>query len=272
MQTRLLAEVLPIDAASRPRLYGMAADAPAPLVYRLKHQLGSASCGLLSAPGGVATVLPLLEPEGRSDWPSCSGFAEGAAFRWRGQPAYVFRLRQRDTREDTSEVDVFVAAGASGLTPLDAIEAPTPPPRLSIQRSAAWGKSRLQRAEDEGAGFRTADTDTIVTDPVFLNASRHPGRGLCRIAVDRVAVDSGFAPLEFRCTAIQAIASLATPDKLYFIVMSLNAAGQTEGRIVVSEGDRVQESAALARQLAPEFASGKILNVKAALRRSLTRP
>ena len=268
-QPRLLAEVVPIDAASRPRLFGMPADAPTPIVYRLKHQIGSASCGLLSAPKGVATVLPLLEPEGKSDWPSCGGFTEAAAFRWRGEESFVFRLRQRDTREDTADVDFFVVARTSGLIPLDEINALTPPARMSILRAAAWGKSRLQHADDEGAGFKTAATDMIVTDKVYLNVSRHEGRGLCRIAVDLVFRDSGFLPVESRCNAIQAITVLATHEKLYFIVMIQSATGQNEGRIIVSDGDSVRESVELASQFKPEFSNGNILNVKDALRKTL---
>ena len=191
VESRELASVVVMDAT--PPLFGMPAGAPRPVWYNVPDSL-AAGCGLVR-PETPTRIDPLLEPEAESDWPSCQGFIDGAAFRWRDGPAYVFRYRQRDTREDTYTVSAFVTAKADNQGAFDALNAKDTPKIKSVRKLAAWGKATLAGLAAANAAYQDSPRDAIQTDHAYLSLARDGGSSTCRISADLVAEDSGFPPL-----------------------------------------------------------------------------
>lgn len=270
--TRSLGEV-EIDARSPMKIPGLRDEALRAVFYAAGRTAGQ-SCGVVGARDGVsksASILPILEPEPGQDWPSCDGISGGAVFRWRGNTGYVIRYRQRDTREDTSTGDFFAMAAASGPQAWDALNREPQPAKKSLAEVASWAKSRLAGSEAEAAGFRLSRADSIATAALFLNVSRNPDSGACRVDIDFSAFDSKFAAVTRACRSILATTALERSGTTSFIVMTQDADGHAQAQVFVAGKEGVREARDLEQQLQPEIASGKILAVKKALQRRMAR-
>lgn len=262
-----VAKVELIKAAPQPGLAHLPADAPQPVLYYLGKSKAP-SCGLRLAEGGKpgGTILPMLETEPGDEFPYCEEVTDEAAFEFGGNAGYVFRYRQRDTRQDTSAVYFFVQQVNGVWRALDTLNGATTPENKSIGTIAAWGKSRLVSAANEKDGYQTLAADSISTESALLQVSRNAAAGQCRVVVDPVDAKSGLEPVTTPCASVLATTLLSGKDASYFIVLIESADHATAGRIFSVQKDVVQESADLEKRLATEIAGGKILPVKAALR------
>jgi hypothetical protein len=104
-------------------------------------------------------------------------------------------------------------------------------------------------------------------DSAFLNVSRNEATGSCRTVVDSTAADSGFAPVTTSCKAILATTALTSGSSSYFIVLMAPEDRQPKGQIFAVSGNAVREDSELEKKVGVEISSGKVLNVKAALRK-----
>jgi hypothetical protein len=265
---RPLASVTVIAAS--PSLAGMPPDAPRPVWYNLPDSMG-AGCGLVM-PLTPELIVPVLEPEPHGNWPSCLGFIDGTAFVRHGKAAYVFRYRQGDTREDTTIVSLFVPGAPADEALFATLNGRDPPPGQSIRRLAAWGKSTLAALEAADPGYDASARDSIQTDQAYLQVSRNARTAHCRLAVDLVAEDAGVAPLDIPCSAILAATTVSAGGTDYFAVMLQDATGGPRGIVFKAGNHAVGEAKDLEASLAPQFGAGKMLAVKAALRRLVAPP
>ncbi len=228
------------------------------------HGLG---CGLILP--GAKTISPLLEPGEDGEWPTCMGIPEATAFDWHGQPVYVYRYLQRDTREDTYTYDAFVRIGKDGIEGVDGLKPDDQPPKLSIAKAAAWAKSSLAAAETAKAGFVPSSRDTVLADHGYLAVGRNAGTGSCSVSVDRLAAGGNLAPVTTPCKAILATTSLSTPQSDWLVLMTEGPDGHPQGRVFEVGASGVREASDVETRLAPAVASGKVLAVKAELKRVL---
>ncbi len=243
--------------------------APRAVAYSPKEGYGSPSCGLLPANPGSTDIVPLVEVREDDDWPRCDGVPEAAAFMWQGARRYVFRALQRDTRQDVYPNEQFFTATSDEIEPLTELYGETPPERKSVRWLAAWAKSRLVAKDGVAAGFADSPKDAVVDEAGFLVAGLDAKAGRCRLAVDVVAKDSGLAPVVTPCRSVLATALAPGRTGTVFLAM-LDVPGQgPRGRVFVVDAKGVSESAALELRLQPAFAGGRILDVKAALKRVL---
>ena len=252
-----------IKVAPKPGLASLPADAPQPVLYYL-NKANVPSCGLL--PSGAAMITPMLETEPDQNFPSCEEVTDGAAFVFGGATGYVFRYRQRDTREDRSTVYFFVQRSGGELRPLDKLNNDSPPENKSIRAVAAWAKSKLVSQDNDKDAYQTSTSDSIVTDSAFLNVSRNAATGSCRIVVDLVATQGSLGPVTTPCQTVVASTSLIANKATYFIVLTESGDHRPRGQIFVVQGNTVRETTELEERLASEIGSGKILKVKESLR------
>lgn len=262
-----VAKVELIKAAPQPGLAHLPADAPQPVLYYL-GRAKAPSCGLRLAEGGKpgGTILPMLETEPGDDFPYCEEVTDEAAFEFGGNAGYVFRYRQRDTRQDTSAAYFFVQQVNGVWRALDGLNGATTPENKSIRTIAAWGKSKLVGAANEKDGYQTLAPDSISTESALLHVSRNAAAGQCRVVVEPVDAKSSLEPVTAPCASVLATTFLSGKDGGYFIVLIEGSDHATAGRILSVQKDVVQESMDLEKRLATEIAAGKILPVKAALR------
>ena len=245
------------------------AGAPRAVQYSPKEGYGSPSCGLLPANPKSADIIPLVEVREDDDWPRCDGVPEAAAFTWHGQNAYVFRALQRDTREDVYPNEQFFTATVDEIEPLTELYGETTPEKKSVRWLAAWAKSRLVAMDGADAAFVDSRKDAVVTDAAVLLAGRDAAAASCRLAVDTVDADSRFAPVVLPCKSVLATASAPSRRGIVLLAM-IDVPGQgAQGRVFVVDAKGVREAAELERALQPAFATGRMLDVKAALRRAL---
>jgi hypothetical protein len=261
-----LARVELIKVAPKPGLAGLPASAPRPVLYYL-DKARMPSCGLLPAIPGASAITPIFETEPYQEFPYCLEITDGAVFQSSGTTGFVFKYRQRDTREDSSTAYFFVQQAADGLVPLEKLNDETTPENKSIQYMAAWAKSRLVSLENEKESYLTSASDSIVTDSAFLNVSRNKAVGSCRVAVDLVSKQSSFEPVTSGCKAVLASTSWVSTKATYFIVLTETDGDRTKGQIFVIQGSTVREESELEEKLAAEISSRKILNVKESLRK-----
>jgi len=255
-----LASVRINDRKAFPRL---PADAPQAVWYGFApghgHGMG---CGLLAH--GATVIDPLVEPGEDGEWPSCMGVPDATSFDWKGQPVFVYRYLQRDTREDTYTYDAFVRVGADGLEGVEGLE--DEPPKLSIAKAAAWAKSTLAAADAATDGFQPSKRDTVLAEHGYLLVARNAANGNCRIVADRLAGGGAPALLTQPCKAILATTSLSTPQSDWLVAMVRAPDGKPQGRVFEAGATAVREATETEAKLAGAVASGKILVVKAALK------
>jgi hypothetical protein len=260
-----LSSVEVIQIAPEPGLARLPAGAPRPVLYYLDKK-SMPSCGLLPASPGASAITAILETEPNQDFPYCQEVTEGAVFQSNGTTGFVFKYRQRDTREDSSTAYFFVQQSAGGLLPLDKLNDETTPENKSIQYMAAWAKSRLVSLENEKESYLTSASDSIVTDSAFLNLSRNQPSESCRVVVDLISTQSNFAPLTSVCKAVLASTVWVSAKATYFIVLTAADDDRIKGQIFSVRGNTVREESELERKLAAEISSRKILKVKESLR------
>ena len=228
------------------------------------HGLG---CGLLLP--GAKSISPLLEPGEDGEWPTCMGMPEATAFDWHGQPVYVYRYLQRDTREDTYTYDAFVRVGKDGLEGVDGLKTDEQPAKLSIAKAAAWAKSSLAASELAQAGFVLSSRDTVLADHGYLAVGRNAASATCSIGVDRLGAGGKLAPVTTPCRKILATTSLATSKADWLLVMTEGSDGHPRGHVFEVGSSGVREATDVETKLAQVVAGGKVLAVKAELKRVL---
>lgn len=248
---------------AKTKLLGLPAEAPRPAWYSFKRGSGM-GCGLLSK--GATTISPLVEPGEDGAWPTCLGITHATAFEWHGQPVYVYRYLQRDTREDTYTYDAFVRVVNGGIEDVDGLNASDSPSKKTILQAAAWGKSALAAAEGEKAGYTTSAKDTVLTDTAFLGVGRNAATASCRVVADLVTADGRLAPVTVPCKAIVATSALVGHKATWLVVLTQGADGSPRGQVFVADPAGVREAADLEQKLAPQIAGGKVLAVKASLK------
>lgn len=261
--TRPLADVTLLQGT--PALSGMGHDAPRPVWYNLPDSLG-AGCGFID-PARPTEITPVLEPEPQADWPSCLGFTDGAAFRWHGRSAYVFRYTQRDTREDSYPVTVYLPSSANDQALFDQLNGKDVPAKATILGLAAWGKSMLLALETAKSPYVVSAKDNLRTDHAFMVIARDPAAGSCRISMDLVAEDAGVGMVTTPCSRILATTALATTQDEYFVALLEDGDHHTRGLVFKATAHTAAELPQLEQRLVKEIAGGKVLAVKAALRK-----
>ena len=228
------------------------------------HGLG---CGLLAR--GGKTIIPLLEPGEDGEWPTCMGVTNAATFDWKGQPAYVYRYLQRDTREDTYSYDAFVRVGNDGIEGIEGLVPADQPPNLSISKAAAWAKASLAAAEAAKAGFAPSKRDTVLAEHGFLTVGRNAAKGTCSVSVDRLAAGGALAPVTMPCKSILATTSLSASQSDWLVVMTQGPDGHPQGRVFEAGAAGVREATEVETKLASTLAGGEVMAVKAELKRIL---
>lgn len=126
----------------KPSFKNLPEDAPRPVVYSFPL-MGEMACGLLLK--GSPTIFPLLEPdEAAGGWPSCGGIVDATSFAWKGQPIYVYRYIQKDTREDANRYDAFVRIGTNGIEFVEEINPDEHETPKTIAETVIWAKTKLK--------------------------------------------------------------------------------------------------------------------------------
>jgi hypothetical protein len=257
-----------IHMTPAPGLAGLPPGAPKPVLY-FRDKARAPSCGLLPAGSATAPITPMLEPEPNEDFPACLEVTDGAVFTLGADTAYVFKYRQRDTREDSSTGYFFVRQTAAELRPVVELSGATVPFYKSIRSVAAWAKSRLVSLANEKDGYQTSAPDSINVDAGFLNLSRNAAAARCRTVVGGVAAPGRAASATLPCKAVVASTAWAHEQAWYFIVLFQNDAGQSQGQVFVVTGDGAREATELEAKLTAAIGSGKVLAVKEALRKAV---
>jgi hypothetical protein len=261
-----LAEVELIKQGLKQGLAGLPVDAPKPVLYFL-DKARTPSCGLLPSTRGASMIIPILETDPGEDFPYCLEVTDGALFRYGRDTGFVFRYRQRDTREDSSTNYFFALQTSTGLAPLDKLNYETPPLKKTTRYLAAWSKLRLLSLENEKDSYQTSLSDSIVTESAILSVSRNATARSCRIAADLVSIQSYPESVTMSCNSVLASTSFISRKAIYFIVLIDTEDHRTKGLIFEARGNIIRESADMEQRLANQVSSRKILKVRESLRK-----
>jgi hypothetical protein len=254
---------------SKTHMVAMPADAPLPVWYSFPRGAGL-GCGLMLTKSAT-TITPLVEPGEDGAWPTCNGIPEATAFDWHGKPVYVYCYVQRDTREDTYTYDAFVQVLQGGIEFIEGLNGTDSPSRKPISQAAAWGKSMLAAAEAQQDGFTPSPKDTVFGDAAFLAIGLNRATARCRVTVDRLAAGSGPVAQTVACKGVLATTSVLANDASWFVVLTQGPNGQPQGQVFVADSSGVREASDLEHRLAPQIATGKALEVKAALKAQVAK-
>lgn len=244
---------------------GLPINAPRPVFYFLSGATAP-SCGLVAGRG--KTITPILESEPSETFPQCLDITEGAEFRQGGFAGYVFKYRQRDTREDTSTAYFFVKQSENKLERLDLLNQATPPQNRPISYLAAWGKSKLLASNNEIKGYRDTPHSIILASAI-LNVSRNEKASKCRTEVDLVTAERLLPVQVDSCRSILASTSISGKKSIYFVVLVEDARNRVLGQILQATSDQVRRATELEERFQAEIGTGEILNLKRSIRRML---
>lgn len=138
---------------------------------------------------------------------------------------------------------------------------------MSIAKAAAWAKASLASAEAATAGFESSRRDTVLAEHGFLAVGRNAAKGNCRVSVDRLVAGGTLAPVTPPCEAIVATTSLPGAQSDWLVVLTQGADGKPQGRVFEAGSAGVRAAADVETRLAATVAGGKLLAVKAELKR-----
>jgi hypothetical protein len=223
------------------------------------------SCGLL--PPASREIVPLLEPDDHESFPQCSGFAGALRFRWGDQFVYVVRVLQRDTTEDTSNSDIALAAGPSGLEKPEGIDQGAMPDRKPLLTVAAWVKSQLVGSADAKAGFQPSQPHLALAGGAFLSVGIDAAGGRCRLSAGAVTLDAPPVPAVVPCSAVRATTGFASGTTTWFVALVTTPDARSAAHVFRVDATKAGPAPEYSSRLATVAAGGKILVVRDTLRK-----
>lgn len=239
------------------------ADAPAIRFY-FNAGASAPSCGLLVA--AKKLVVPLLEPDDGADFPQCTAVPAALVLQQGGERYYLLRVRQQDTREDSSMNDLlFVDRGGMPVA-LDDLAAPSAPSGKPLGQVAAWLRARWANQADARQGAQSLPEHTATTPAAYLAVARLAG-GLCQFTLGAAEHAAAGLTLSRPCAGVRATSAFQLGATAWFLVLTNREAQRSPALVFAVDAKGAREMPELAAALGAQAAEGRMLPLRQALQK-----
>lgn len=245
------------------------ADAP-PVRFYVGPGASAPSCGLLVASG--KQVLPLVEPDEGSDFPQCVGVPAAMVLQQGGQRFLLLRVKQKDTREDSSLNDLLLL-DSGGLPQMrdDLATTAAPDGHKPLTQVAAWLRARWTLKADADQGARPLPEHIATTPSAYLAVSQQP-EGQCRFSVGIPERQTPSLQVTHPCDRVAASSGFQQEAESWFVVLLSGGGAKGQALVFVADGKSAREHPDLATELQPKGGDGKILPLRQALQKRVAQP
>ncbi len=250
------------------------ADAP-PVRFYFAPGASAPSCGLLVASN--RQVLPLVEPDEGSSFPQCVGVPAAMVLQQGSQRFLLLRIQQQDTREDRSLNDLLLLE-RGGVPQLRDDLATTSAPDSSkpLTQVAAWLRARWALQTDADQGARPLPEHTAVTPGAYLAVSQKAA-GACQFSAGTPDRPAPLLQVAHPCERVAATSGFQQGEESWFVVLlgggsGVGGVGRGQALVFVVDAKGGREQPELAAELQPKAAEGKILPLRQALQKRVTKP
>lgn len=260
------------------------ADAP-PVRFYFAPGASAPSCGLLIASG--RQVLPLVEPDEGSHFPQCVGVPAAMVLQQGSQRFLLLRVKQKDTREDTSLNDMLLL-DRGGVPQMrdDLSSTSAPDGGKPLPQVAAWLRARWALQTDADQGARPLPEHTATTPGAYLAVSQKSA-GHCQFSVGTPARATPSLQVTHVCERVSATSAFQQGAESWFVVLlgGSGGPGSTAGNpgnpgnpgkgqalVFVSDAKGAREQPELGAELQSKAAEGKILPLRQALQKLVAKP
>lgn len=250
------------------------ADAP-PVRFYFPPGASAPSCGLLVASG--KQVLPLVEPDEGSNFPQCVGVPAAMVLQQGAQRFLLLRVKQKDTREDTSLNDMLLL-DRGGVPQMrdDLSSTSAPDGSKPLPQVAAWLRARWALQTDADQGARPLPEHTATTPGAYLAVSQKSG-GQCQFSVGAPERAAPSLQVTHPCERVAATSVFQQGAESWFVVLlsggsTSGTAGKSQALVFVSDAKGAREQPELGAELQSKAAEGKILPLRQALQKLVAKP
>lgn len=245
------------------------ADAP-PVRFYVGPGASAPSCGLLVASG--KQVMPLVEPDEGSDFPQCVGVPAAMVLQQGSQRFLLLRVKQKDTREDSSLNDLLLLD--SGPLPQmrdDLATTTAPDSNRPLTQVAAWLRAHWALKADADQGARPLPEHTATTPGAYLAVSQRPD-GQCRFSVGMPERPAPSLQVTHPCDRVAASSGFQQGAESWFVVLLSGGGTKGQALVFVADARSAREQPNLAAELQSKAAEGKILPLRQALQKQVVQP
>ncbi len=240
------------------------ADAP-PVRFYVARGAAAPSCGLWLA--ARSQVLPLVEPDGGSDFPQCIGVPAAMVLPQGSQRFLLLRVKQRDTREDTSLTDLlFLDAGDVPQARDDLSPTTVPDTTKPLTQVAAWLRAHWVHQADPTPGARALAEHTATTPDAYLAVSQRSD-GTCQYAAGTPLSPAPLLKATHACERVLATSAFQQGASSWLLVLFKRSGAGTEALVFEVNAQGAREWPDLAAELKTQAAEGKVLPLRQALQR-----
>lgn len=238
------------------------ADAPAIRFY-FTAGASAPSCGLLVAAKKV--VVPLLEPDEGADFPQCTAVPSALVLQQGAERYYLLRLKQKDTREDSSLIDALLVDRGGVPVPQDDLSSTAAPTGKPLSQVAAWLRARWANQASAQQGARALPEHTATTPGAYLAMAQFPGG--CQFTLGSPERATPSLTLTKPCSSVRATSAFQQGASSWFVVLS-DVEGQGAQAVVFEvDAKGAREVPDMAASLGAKAAEGKILPLRQALQK-----
>lgn len=239
------------------------ADAPAIRFY-FTAGASAPSCGLLVA--AKKWVVPLLEPDEGADFPQCTAVPSALVLQRGTERFYLLRVRQKDTREDSSLTDMLFVDRGGVPVPLDDLSSPSAPTGKPLNQVAAWLSAHWINQTSAQQGARALPEHTAITTDAYLAVAQFTD-GRCQFTLGSPVNSAPSLSLTKSCSSVKATSAFHQGATSWFVVL-FDAEGQSAQALVFEASAKAtREAPELAAPLGTKAAEGKILPLRQALQK-----
>lgn len=240
------------------------ADAP-PVRFYFAPGDAAPSCGLWVAAKGQ--VIPLVEPDEGSNFPQCIGVPSAMVLQQGAKRYLLLRVKQKDTREDTSLNDLLFVEAAGVPQAQDDLSGTTAPATSKpLPQVAAWLRARWANQADTAAGARAWPEHTATTPGAYLALSQTPG-GQCQYTVGTPEAAVPSLKVSHPCERVSATSAFQQGASSWFVALVQQPGAGAEALVFEVDGKGAREVPAYATELKAKAAEGKILPLRQALQK-----
>ena len=239
------------------------ADAPTVRFY-FTAGASAPSCGLLVAAKKV--VVPLLEPDEGADFPQCTAVPSALVLQQGSERYYLLRLKQKDTREDSSLTDTLLVDRGGMPVPLDDLSSTAAPTGKPLGQVAAWLRARWVNQANTQQGARAVPEHTATTPGAYLAVAQLASGG-CQFTLGSPERPTPGLTLTKPCSGVKATSAFQQGASSWFVAL-LDTTGQGAQALVFEvDAKGAREVPELAASLGAKAAEGKILPLRQALQK-----
>jgi hypothetical protein len=234
------------------------ADAPAVRFY-FNAGDSAPSCGLLVAAG--QRIVPLVEPDAGADFPQCTGVPSALVLQQGAARYFLLRVRQRDTREDSSLTDLLFQDRDGMPVPLEDLAGLAAPDGKPLSQVAAWLRARWANQADAQQGAKAWPEHTATTPGAYLTVAQLKG-SQCQFALGSPERATPSLKVAKHCAGVMATSAFQEGAVSWFVVLLNAGAPGRQALVFAVDAQGAREVPEWGEALGAKARDGKILPLR----------